>query len=64
MSKDQAIKILIQAVEVATKAGAYSLQDAGVIANAVAIVLTPEASASASASSPTEEKPVEEKTAE
>lgn len=60
MSKDQAIKILIQAVEAATKAGAYSLQDAGVIAGAVAIVLKPEAPAPA----PTEEKTVEEKTAE
>lgn len=61
MSKDQAIKILIQAVEVATKAGAYELKDAGVIASAVAVLLTPEPAPAPAAA---EEKPTEEKTAE
>jgi hypothetical protein len=38
MNKEQAIKILIQSAELATKHGAFSLQDAGVIAQAVAFL--------------------------
>ena len=42
MNKEQAIKILIQAAEVAQTKGAFSLNDASVIANAVSLLLKPE----------------------
>lgn len=42
MNKEQAIKILIQAAEVAQTKGAFNLNDASVIANAVSLLLKPE----------------------
>jgi hypothetical protein len=56
MNKEQAIKILIQSAELATKHGAFSLQDAGVIAQAVAFL-----SKQDKATAPVEEKKEEVK---
>jgi len=41
MNKEQAIKILIQAAEVAQTKGAFNLNDASVIANAVNVLNSP-----------------------
>jgi len=40
MNQENALKVLISAVEIGQKAGAYSLKDAAVIAQAVAVFTT------------------------
>jgi hypothetical protein len=42
MDKQQAINVLIQAVEAGQKHGAYSLKDAQIIATAISILQKPE----------------------
>ena len=41
MNKEQAIEVLIKAAEAANKSGAFTLQDAAYVANAIAIIKQP-----------------------
>lgn len=41
MNKEQAIEVLIKAAEAANKSGAFTLQDAAYVANAIAIINQP-----------------------